>query len=436
MSSKRGSKEELKRIAAPDAHTRSIQMRRVCLQHGPEAGLILASKAFPYSLLTPSDRVKDERRWVSEGEVAAWCTLFDQLGHNGMYVRAVELYDKLHPKLKERCGDRALVSVLNSIAEYFKTGKQSESTNIPPEALQSDQLGRHELVRTAIRLYNEGTSRSVFPYNVLLKVCQFGGTKGLLEAILDGQSGLLTWYPTAMDAIGMTTAINAGIAHGLPLKLLVKVYNDEMADEQLGLAMLQSILKHAHDPSYLEFAVQIANRFIGNIPCQSVFLQILTFRKDHHHIGTHFKEKILPLWNAEKTLPDHLIVCMVITAYVHLNRLDDVFKLYEHLRRHLDLRDSPRIIESLIRACRQLGNHCRGETIFSHAFLTKYNLGRRKNVMWPTEKCIEELKGVWRERLGREEAEKKMEQLDSLLDEHSVKLKQSNKQSSQRILCQ
>lgn len=211
-------------------------------------------------------------------------------------------------------------------------------------------------------------------------------------------------------------------------RLLVKLYNDELADEQLGLAMLQSILKRAHDPSYLELAVQIANRFIGSVPCQSVFLQILTFRKDHHHIRTHFTQKTLPMWNKEKTIPDHLIVCMVITAYVHLNKLDDVFKLYEHLKRHLDLRDSPRIIESLVRGCRELGNHCRAETIFSHAFFTKYNLERRKNVMWPTEKCIEELKGVWRERLERVEAEKKMEQLDILLGEHNVKSKQSRKQ--------
>jgi hypothetical protein len=106
------------------------------------------------------------------------------------------------------------------------------------------------------------------------------------------------------------------------------------------------------------------------------------------------------------------------------------------LRRHLDLCDSPRIIESLIRACRELGNHARAETIFSHAFFARRNLEGRRRALWPTEKCVEELKGVWRERLEKGEAEERMKQLDMRLDEHAIKLKEQGKQTAQQTHCQ
>lgn len=247
-----------------DAVTRSIQVKRIALQHGVEAAARFVLRHAPTTVIRSqqrhrqdtrlraslADSSKDEdcngirknkdesfskfarmkRAYVSRGECTMWNTLFDRIGHAGATHLGLPLYRvtlENDDQLKDACGDRALTSLLNSIGERLCNLKDKD----PPMDFAAETTG---LVSEAVDLYNSAAGhpkrQSPFVLNALLKTIRIGGTPSLQSQVLvtvmdvmkstdspgplpsdDGEKvhsvdvlGPLKWLPAAPDAVTLT----------------------------------------------------------------------------------------------------------------------------------------------------------------------------------------------------------------------------------------
>lgn len=429
---------------AADAHTRSIQIRRIALQNGIDSALAFAYRRSPLTqsrtrhssqLSGSTGKSKGDGKYIGAADAAMWCTLLDLLGHGGLYDRALRIYsdDVLGEAGRAKCGSRATVSVLNAIAEHLK------GSSTMPLAGEKETVGQGEegqkggnsavLVKSAIDVYNGAPDRTLFVWNALAKVCQHGGTASLLRQILDRKSGLLAWYPEQLDVIGRTTAINAGSKLGLSLSEMDELFaGKDDGDEQLAQAMLNAFKRAFRAGSEGERLIATARRVaegcVGNAKCQGAYLELLTLAKQHEEIVTHFEQAIMARWIEDKAIPDHLIVATAFTAYLAVGRPERVFRTYEALKRDCSLRDSLRIIEMLLRAARAMGKWRRAETVFEQTFQSRYNVERRRSKLLPSERCLSEMRACWREahaaaELDKEAFAKRMRALDDWLATHN-----------------
>lgn len=445
---------QAKKVEKADAHTRSIQIRRIALQNGIDSALAFAHHRSPltqsrtlHSSLSSfqnnsnAGKSKGGKKYIGAADAAMWCTLLDLLGHRGLYDKALRIYsdDVLGETGRAKCGDRATVSVLNAIAEHLKTS----NTTVPLICGASESAGQGEggtggnfveLVKSAIDVYNAALDKTPFVWNALAKVCQYGGTASLLRQILDRKSGLLVWYPEQLDVIGRTTAINAGSKLGLSISEMSELFaSKDDGDEQLAQAMLNAFKRALRTDSEGETlmvaAKEIAEKHAGNAKCQGAYLELLTLAKQHEEIAIHFEQVVMPRWIEDNAIPDHLIVAITFTAYLALGRPERVFRTYEALKKDCSLRDSVRIIEMLLRAARAMGKWKRAETVFEQAFQSRYNVERRRNKLLPSERCVFEMKACWREahtattttaaELDKEAFAKRMRALNDWLATHN-----------------